>query len=148
MLVTRVDRPCQLLSSFEEPRHQAGKRVCHPMPWEGAAARGDHPPLLAFKRQTEIKKVTGKEKLRFFLLKPSDRLCWPPRRAELSPKYPDSLVTYIQWWVPWRSCHPNTRFSIRYYCRYRCTRFFSTFFVDFSLQVTLAQLPSAYNWLA
>lgn len=42
---------------------------------------------LGFQMARKIKKVTWKGKLWFFLLKSSDRFCWPPHRIEVSPKY-------------------------------------------------------------
>lgn len=103
-----VDHPCELLSSFEEPKRGAERRACCPTPWEGLWPAGTI-LLSIFKGQPEIKKVTGKAHV--FPSVNSDGPSWPPHWAELSPTQPDDGVTSSQCRARSTSC-PSTRRAV------------------------------------
>lgn len=109
----------------------------------GSGHLGSSSTLLAFKWQAEAKKVTRKGKFGFFL-KSRDRFCWPPHRIEVSPKCPPPVCT------PSAVCHrdPATQTPVQHQVLWEVSLYktFSTLFLDFSLHVTLTQLPSPYNW--
>lgn len=84
-----VDHPCELPSSFEEPKRGAERSPFHsPFLHHGKGLWPVGTVLLSiFKGQPEIKKVRGKAHV--FPSVTSDRPSWPPHWAELSPTQPN-----------------------------------------------------------
>lgn len=106
-----VDHPCELPSSFEEPKRGAERSPFHsPFLHHGKGLWPVGTVLLSiFKGQPEIKKVRGKAHV--FPSVTSDGPSWLPHWAELSPTQPNDGVTSSQCRAHGRSC-PSARCAV------------------------------------